>query len=156
MSQFGRREKELVFSHSCEASGVPGDECKIHFGVFLDKKKKKGRDEASRQYFIMISEEDRHSLVPTGMGFLLDLSRVMNVLVVILSVSFVIGVSVSLMWVFPATLFGGCFEACLGYGAMYCWYMMALVVCEVPSIPFLLFLLWTWDGVVEMKYLLSM
>ncbi len=80
----------------------------------------------------------------------------LTVLVVTLSVSFVIVALVSLMWVFPATLFGGCFEACLGYGAMYCWYMMALVVCEVPSIPFLLFLLWTCDGVVKMKYFLSM
>jgi hypothetical protein len=52
----------------------------------------------------MISEEDRHSLVPTGMEILLDLSRVKNVLIVIVSVSFLIGVSVTLLWLFSASV----------------------------------------------------
>ncbi len=131
---------------------------KVPFGVCFDppQNKEKGRNEASRQYFVMISEEDRHSLVPTGMEILLDLSRVKNVLIVIVSVSFLIGVSVSLLCVFSATLFGSCFESCLGYGAMYYLHMMALVVCEVPRIPPLPPLLWTCDGVVKLKHLLLM
>ncbi len=68
----------------------------------------------------MIFEKDRHSLAPTGMGLLLELSRVMivlsmfsyvecdllTVLVVTLGVSFVIGPLVLVMWGFCATLFG--------------------------------------------------